>query len=68
VFVDVTLILWETALVDHEFPDACEEVKVTDPPEQNVVGPFGVIIGAEGLLCTVTTTGVEVAEQAPPLE
>ena len=28
---------------DHAFPVEAEEVKTTVPPEQNVVGPFGVI-------------------------
>jgi hypothetical protein len=33
---------------------ALEDVKITDPPEQNVVGPLDVIIGVIGTGFTVT--------------
>ena len=42
-----------------------EDVKFTDPPEQNVVGPFAVIIGMDGNELTVTTVGIEVALHPP---
>ena len=50
---------------DHEFPLAADEVRVTDPPEQNVVGPPTVIVGVDGVVVAVTTVAVEVAEQPP---
>ncbi|MNE05540.1 hypothetical protein D3C80_981080 [compost metagenome] len=50
---------------DHVFPVADEEVKVTDPPAQNVVGPPAVIVGVAGSGLTVTVVAVEVAEQDP---
>ena len=41
---------------------AVAAVKVTDPPLQNVVGPSGVMVG-DGNGFTVTTVGIDVAEQ-----
>jgi hypothetical protein len=38
-----------------------EEVNITEPPEQNVVGPLGVIIGIIGKGSTTTEVFVEVA-------
>lgn len=52
---------------DHVFPDPLEEVRVTLPPEQNVVGPPAVMVGAEGTALTVTTVPLEVAVQVPLL-
>ena len=46
-------------------PDALEDVNVTDPPEQKVVAPPAVMVGAVGAVFTVTTIGLEVAEHAP---
>ena len=40
-----TVIDCVTAPVDHVFPVADEEVNITLPPEQNVVGPPAVIVG-----------------------
>lgn len=48
-------------------PVAEEEVKVTEPPAQNVVGPLAVITGTGGSAFTITTTGEEV-EVHDPLE
>ena len=47
------------APVDHVFPVAEDEVKVTLPPEQNVVGPPAVIVGVAGGATTVTFCVVE---------
>ena len=58
-------MLWAVEPEDHWFPFACEENSVTEFPSQKVVGPFGVITGAAGVLLTVTTTGVEAAEHVP---
>lgn len=34
--------------VDHVFPEGAEDVNTTEPPEQNVVAPPGVIVGVAG--------------------
>ena len=47
------------------FPVALEEVKVTDPPEQNVVGPLAVIVGVVGTGFTVTAVVDEVELHVP---
>ncbi len=47
------------------FPEATEDVKTTVPPEQNVVGPLALMVGAAGNGLTVTTVGVEVSLQLP---
>jgi hypothetical protein len=52
---------------DQRLPEAEEEVNVTEPPVQNVVGPPAVIVGVAGLALTVTTVAAEVAEQPAPL-
>lgn len=44
------------APVDHRLPVADDEVKVTLPPAQNVVGPPGVIVGVAGTGFTVPLT------------
>lgn len=54
------------APVDHVFPVAEEEVRTTEPPAQNVVGPPAVIVGTGGSGLTVTVVPVDVAEQVPP--
>ena len=46
-------------------PDALEDVKVTDPPEQKVVAPPAEIVGVAGTVLTVTANGLDVAEHAP---
>ena len=56
----------EVAPVDHVLPVAEEEVNVTEPPEQNVVGPLAEMVGVAGLAFTVTTVDEEVAEQPEP--
>jgi hypothetical protein len=50
---------------DQRFPEAEEEVSTTFPPEQNVVGPPGVIVGVVGVVLTVTSVPSDVAEQPP---
>ena len=47
----------------HWLPDAALDVNVTDPPVQNVVGPPGVIVGADGIGLIVTVTGEEGADE-----
>lgn len=60
-----TVIVCVVAPFDQVFPVAEEEVKVTDPPAQNVVGPPGVIVGVAGSGFTVTVVATEVDEQDP---
>ena len=51
----------------HELPVAELDVNTTEPPEQNVVGPFAEIVGV-GTLITVAVTAVRVVEtQLVPL-
>ena len=59
-------MLCVVAPVDQVFPVAEDEVNVTDPPAQNVIGPLAVMV-AVGLFVTVTTVGADVAEQLPLL-
>ncbi len=56
---------WVATPVDQVFPLAEEEVKVTEPPEQKVVGPPAVIVGTVGSGFTVTVVVVDVDEQDP---
>ncbi|MNE17549.1 hypothetical protein D3C80_1105340 [compost metagenome] len=51
---------------DHKYELAAEDVKVTEPPKQNVIGPTGVMVGVAGFGFTVIVVGAEVALQ--PLE
>jgi hypothetical protein len=44
-----------------------EDVSVTDPPEQNVVGPPAVMEGVAGIGFTVTAMGADVADVQLPL-
>ncbi len=46
-------------------PVALDEVNVTEPPAQKVVGPFALIVGVAGAALTATTVGIDVALQLP---
>ena len=59
------MIACVVAPFDQVLPDALEEVKVTDPPEQKVVAPPADIVGAVGAEFTVTAIGLDVAEHVP---
>jgi hypothetical protein len=59
----VTVIACVVAPFDQVFPVAELEVKVTEPPEQKVVGPPAEIVGVVGVGFTVTVVPVEVEEQ-----
>ena len=61
----VTVIDWVIAPVDQVCPLADEDVKVTELPEQKVVGPPAVMVGAAGSGFTVTV--VEAAAEVQPL-
>jgi hypothetical protein len=50
------------APLDQRMFEATDEVRVTLPPVQNVVGPLAEIVGAA---LTVTTTGMEALEVHP---
>jgi hypothetical protein len=50
---------------DQTLPLAEDEVSVTLPPEQNVVGPPAEIVGVAGVGFTVTVVPADVAEQPP---
>ena len=47
-------------------PVVAEEVSVTDPPAQKVVGPLAVIVGVLGNGFMVITTAVEFIEVQVP--
>ncbi|MNU79312.1 hypothetical protein D3C71_689260 [compost metagenome] len=53
------------APVDQVFPVAEEDVRVTEPPVQNAIGPLAVIVGVGGTGFTVTTVATDVDEQLP---
>ena len=61
-----TVIACVVSAVDQVFPGADDDVKVTEPPVQNVVGPPGVITGTAGAGLTVTVVAEEVATQPDP--
>ena len=50
---------------DHEYVKPAGAVSVTEPPLQNVVGPFAVITGFAGVALTVTCVASDVAVQLP---
>ena len=50
---------------DQVFPVALDEVNVTEPPEQKVVGPPALIVGVVGTVFTVTVVGLEDVEHDP---
>jgi translation elongation factor EF-Tu-like GTPase len=53
---------WVIEPFDQVFPVALDEVKVTEPPEQNVVAPLALIIEA---VFTITDVGFDVALHVP---
>ena len=61
----MTVIAWVVAPFDHVFPLAAEEVRTTEPPAQNVVGPPAVMVGTGGSGFTVTVVAADVSEQVP---
>ncbi len=61
----MTVIACVVAPFDQVFPVAELEVKVTEPPEQKVVGPPAEIVGVVGVGLTVTTDEAEVDEHNP---
>lgn len=62
----LTVIDCEVAPLDQRFPLADEEVRVTEPPVQKVVGPPAEIVGVGGFAFTVTTVAADVAEHPEP--
>jgi hypothetical protein len=55
------------APVDQLLPVAEEDVSVTLPPSQKVVGPLAIMVGLAGNGLTVTVVPTEGAEVQPPL-
>ena len=51
--------------VDQVFPVGADDVSVTEPPAQKVVGPPGVMVGATGGAVTVTIVPALVELQVP---
>jgi hypothetical protein len=52
--------------VDHVFPEAEEDVRVTLPPVQKVVGPLALIVGVAGVGFTVIPVAAEDPDEHPP--
>jgi hypothetical protein len=61
----LTVIDCVVAPVDHVFPVADEDVKMMEPPAQNVVGPLAVIVGVTGVGFTVMVSTLEFPEEHP---
>lgn len=61
----LTVMDWVVAPFDQKLLLGEEEVKVTDPPAQNVVAPLAVIVGTAGMVLTITFTGADGAEVHP---
>lgn len=53
------------APLDQKLLLAEEDVKVTEPPAQNVVGPLAVMVGTAGMELTVTVIGEEAGDVQP---
>ena len=51
--------------VDHTLSATDEDVKTTESPAQNVVGPFAEIVGVAGTGFTVTVSTVELPDAQP---
>ena len=60
----MTVMDWVVAPLLQTLPVALDEVRVTDPPAQNVVGPLAVMVGVVPVP-KVTLTAGAVAEQLP---
>ena len=56
----MTVIDWVVAPLYQTLPVALDEVRVTDPPAQNVVGPLAVTVGTAGWGLTTTVVPREV--------
>ena len=59
----MTTIDCVVAPFDQAYDEAADDVSVTEPFAQNVVGPFAVIVGVGGFGLTVTVVAAEVAVQ-----
>jgi len=59
----LTVIACVVAPFDQRYVKPAGALSVTLPPAQNVVGPFGVIVGVDGFAFTVTVVGALVALQ-----
>ena len=49
----------------HTFPEDAEDVKVTEPPGQKVVGPPAMIVGCK--FCVTVTAAVALVAEVQPL-
>jgi hypothetical protein len=61
----LTTIDCVVSVVDHVFPEETEEVNVTEPPAQKVVGPPAVTVGAAGAGFTLVFVDAEIPEEHP---
>jgi len=51
--------------VDQKLSVDDDEVRITEPPSQNVVGPLAEMVGVTGVGLTVTLSAVEFPEEQP---
>ncbi len=61
--LELIVFVWLKTLLFHVFPVTLLETRLTLAPEQNVVGPLALIVGAFGIGFTVTKIGAELDEQ-----
>src|SRR3989338_2618222 len=61
----VTVMNCVVSPVDHKLSVADDEVRTTDPPAQNVVGPLAEMVGVAGVGFTVTFSAIEFPEEQP---
>ena len=58
---------WVVAPFDQTFPLAADEIRMTLPPWQNVVGPDAVTVGAAGAGVIETTVAADEGDVQVPL-
>lgn len=58
----VTVIDCVVAPLDHKYEEEAGAESVTEPPEQNVVGPPAEIVGVAGAALTVTVVPADAAD------
>jgi hypothetical protein len=61
----VTVMEGVVAPFDQVYPNVDDDVRVTEPPSQNVVGPLAEIVGVAGVGLTVTACAADEPEEHP---
>jgi len=63
----LTVILEVVSPVDHWLPEGEDEVRTTDPPEQNERGPEAEMVGMDGVFTVTTWLAVPVQLEVVPV-